>query len=79
MAGKVLYNMFEACEFDIRRALIEMPEEMNGVFSIPGKKYFDVFVGYLDSQIRKSKAATCDPDWPQEAKPRKADLVLNEC
>lgn len=74
MAGEILFRMFNACAADIRFALLGMPEEMDGTVSIPGKKYFDEFVKNLDCRIRAHQST--DPDWPQEAEPRKQDWLL---
>lgn len=71
MAGEVLFEMFNACAADIKTALLDMPEEMDGVMSVPGKNYFDEFVKNLDHRIRAFKHA--DPDWPKEAEPRERD------
>lgn len=87
MAGRVLFNMFNACEADIRLALIAMPEKMDGVNHISGKNYFDEFVQNLDKKLRESAARINenypemphDPDWPKEAEPRKSDWILEKC
>lgn len=77
MAGEVLFRMFNACVADIKTALLDMPEEMDGVLSFPKKNYFDEFVMSLDRQIRKFESS--DPEWPKEAEPRKPDWIFEKC
>ncbi len=81
MAGEILFYMFNSCVADIKQALINMPEEMDGCLSLCSKNYFDVFVECLDRQIRvrqydKPNWQFDDPDWPKEAAPRKPDWAL---
>lgn len=84
MAGEVLFRMFNACAADIRFSLIDMPKEMDGVFTISTKNYFDEFVENLDRRLREfaSKHPECvkeDPEWPKEAEPRRSDWILEKC
>ncbi len=74
MAGEVLFYMFNSCAADIKQALINMPEEMDGCLTLCSKNYFDAFVECLDHQIRTYQSD--DPDWPKEAEPRKPDWAL---
>lgn len=74
MAGEILFRMFHACSADIRIALLNMPEEMDGAMSFRDKNYFDEFVKNLDCRIRATKST--DPDLPKEAEPRKQDWTL---
>lgn len=84
MAGEVLFRMFNACAADIRFALLGMPEELDGIFTVPGKNYFDEFVENLDRRLRKfaSEYPECikgDPAWPREAEPRRSNWILEKC
>lgn len=46
MASNILFRTFETCEFDIRKALISMPEEYDGLGGTR-KNYFDAFIESL--------------------------------
>lgn len=66
-ASTVLFNMFGTYEAAIRMALIKMPDNFDGIRSVPGKKYFDAFVEtlewYLQQGARKEHVTIREPDW----------------
>ena len=64
MAGKILFNMFEACANHIQCALIHMPEKMNGLYSFQNLNYFDEFVKALETQSGYVKLR--ETDWVLE-------------
>lgn len=60
MAGEVLFNLFNTFPAAIRRALLEMPEKMDGVLSFPDCNYFDEFVTALG---KNHYVKLRDPNW----------------
>ena len=48
MAGEVLMRIFSECAAYIRQALINMPDEMDGVRRFRNLNYFDEFVAALE-------------------------------
>ncbi|MFR0750172.1 hypothetical protein [Hungatella sp.] len=65
MAGEVLGRMFNECAAGIRQALIDMPEEMDGVHDYSNLNYFDEFVASLEKR--------------HTANLREADWILERC
>lgn len=65
MAGEVLFRMFGTCSAAIKSALIEMPEELDGVHDYYGVNYFDEFVKALEGEekIFGKTTALREPDW----------------
>lgn len=60
MASAILFRTFESCEYEIRQALILMPEEYDGFM---GSGYFDAFVDVLG---KGSGVYLRSPDWVLE-------------
>lgn len=43
-ASSVLFCMFHALEFDIKKTLVSMPKKLDGFVDVSGMNYFDEFV-----------------------------------
>ena len=67
MASAILFNLFETFEAAIRYALIEMPDDMDGIGSRCGRKYFDAFVEslthHLETYPEPEYVQLRQPDW----------------
>lgn len=63
MAGEVLGSMFSECSAYVRQALINMPDEMDGVRRFRDLNYFDEFVAALEKQ---GTVALREADWVLE-------------
>jgi len=66
MAGQVLGRMFDTYAAAIKNALLNMHEELNGIYEFRDFNYFEEFVKALENQI-------------QNVKLRKSDWVLERC
>lgn len=60
MAGEVLGRMFNECGALIRQALINMPDEMDGIRGFRDLNYFDEFVATL---VKESTVNLRKADW----------------
>ena len=69
-AAEVLFCMFHACTADIKSALMEMPDQLDGVVNVPKMNYLDSFVERLAEQL------LAYPE-PKALELREADWVLN--
>ncbi len=49
MAGEILFRMFETYSMAIMDALVNMPEDMDGLCDRAGRNYFDEFVKQLQA------------------------------
>lgn len=63
MAGEVLGRMFSECAAHIRQALINMPEEMDGIQSFANLNYFDEFIAALD---KRGTVSLTETNWVLE-------------
>lgn len=67
MASAVLFRLFETFEAAIRYAIMAMPKDMDGVFTLPGTTYFDEFVKALDKHLKSygtpEEVTLRQPDW----------------
>ncbi|MFA7636413.1 MAG: hypothetical protein WCX81_01475 [Monoglobales bacterium] len=66
MAGQILHRMFDTYAAAIKNALLNMHEELNGIYEFRDFNYFDEFVKSLESEISIVKL-------------RQADWVLDRC
>ena len=69
MAGEILFRMFNTCMATIKDAILAMPEDLDGVYDVFGKNYFDEFVKALENQksIFGNTTSLREPDWILES------------